>query len=183
MKTIEIEIDGILYIKSGKYWYAEDAIGIVPPDSIMKKILKKELESHDLKSMTIFELQEFIKITREIEHYDFCLEAVEQLLDLVTEKNDTILLRNCMSIKVSCLRKLKRSSEAIEFCKAMKELYSDDIRNVNTLTSLAAAYCDIEDWDTAKKVCDHAYKKQGGSVGYTNELSMVYKRIAAKSDS
>ena len=44
-------------------------------------------------------------------------------------------------------------------------------------TSVAAAYCDLGDYAAAKRFADRAYGIQGGSKGYTTELSLVYRRI------
>ena len=43
------------------------------------------------------------------------------------------------------------------------------------LVSVAAAYCDIGDYDSAKKCCNKAYAKLNGQ--HNDELSLVYKRI------
>ena len=46
-----------------------------------------------------------------------------------------------------------------------------------TLTSIAAAYCDLEEYEKARQFCDIAYAEQGGGTGIKTELSLVYQRI------
>ena len=47
------------------------------------------------------------------------------------------------------------------------------------LTSAAAAYCDLGDYDRAKKCCDRAFAQLNGKRN--GELSAVYGRIKKES--
>ena len=66
---------------------------------------------------------------------------------------------------------------AIALNREMHGKYGRDVFSVPLYTSVAAAYCDVGDFETAKKVCDYAYFRQGGGTGEKNELSLVYRRI------
>ena len=49
--------------------------------------------------------------------------------------------------------------------------------SVPLLTSLAAAYCDVGNYELAKKCANKAYAIQGGGKNYQTELSLVFQRI------
>ena len=57
-----------------------------------------------------------------------------------------------------------------------KQLFSSCLSPA-LLTSLSAAYCDVGNYEMARKCANKAYAIQGGSLNYSNELSLVYKRI------
>lgn len=76
----------------------------------------------------------------------------------------------------SCYRKAHQSAKAIEmFSFAKKKFGKDIIMTEALLTTVAAAYCDLHEYENAKKCCDIAYARAKGMVG--GELRMVYRRI------
>jgi len=172
-----IEFEGEKYIKIHNQWL--DSSFLVPPMNILRKIIEYEIQQIDINSLGIEQLKKYIDGSKKSECFDICLRLTDRLIYSAMFIKDIKTIKYYISVKCSCLRKLTRPIEVIEFCKEMKYDYSDDILDIATLTSLAAAYCDIEDWTKAKQTCNFAYKKQSGGVGYANELSMVYKRIEA----
>lgn len=115
---------------------------------------------------------EFAKETKEAGQYKLsekvCLIGLSRF-------NDLFFIRQILPILTSNMRNLNKSQEAIDLSLDYIKKYKCE--SVALLTSLAAAYCDIKDYEKAKKYANFAYAKQGGSTGYTNELSLVYKRL------
>ena len=177
MNYEEIEIDGEKYKKVNNQWV--DSSFIIAPTCVSKQIIKKQFEKIDFDSTTFWQMQNFIEETKQAECWDTCLELTDRYLKRLFVAGDLKTISFYLSVKTSCLRKLNKPDEVIKLCKEIKQRYGNEILSIATLTSLAAAYCDIEDWAKARQTCNYAYKKQGGGVGYTNELSLVYKRIEA----
>lgn len=85
-------------------------------------------------------------------------------------------IRSILPVFISVCRKMGNADKAIAYA----EKYISESRaycSTALLTSLAAAYCDKGEYIKARTICNRAYAMQGGSMGYTNELSLVYKRI------
>ena len=97
-------------------------------------------------------------------------------------------MENKISKRIYELRKEKNISQhtlsqeigvtqkAIDFWMENKQIFTSCL-SVPLLTSLAAAYCDVGNYELAKKCADRAYAIQGGSQNYQSELSLVYARI------
>ena len=83
-----------------------------------------------------------------------------------------------MPMITSCYRKLHDPNGAIEIFEIYKNIYPVSLSSA-LLTSIAAAYCDIEDYTNAKKYADHAYAASGGKC--SSELHAVYGRIEKES--
>lgn len=100
----------------------------------------------------------------------YCLEFLDIAeIDMNYNRDVNIIL----AILSSNYRLINEPLKAIE----LTEKFKSDYWNVSFLTSIAAAYCDVGDFNKAKKYANMAYAKQGGGVKYKNELSLVYKRI------
>lgn len=172
-----ITIDDEQYIKVNGTWV--DGGFIIPPTRVLRKILQAELAQIDIDTLSMAQLKTLVDETRDAECFDMCLRLVEKLIQKSLDAGDDETAQAYISTKCSCLRNLNDPAGAIEFCKQVRTEYGDEMLSVATLTSLAAAYCDLEQWADARLTCNFAYKKQGGGMGYANELSKVYKRIDA----
>jgi len=65
----------------------------------------------------------------------------------------------------SCYRKQGQAKKAIQLFTYAKETYGDEIFNAPLLTSAAAAYCDLGDYESALKCSKKAYLLSGGAPG------------------
>lgn len=171
----KIEIDGETFIKYGKKWV--DSSFMVVPIFTARKIVEEEYGEIDFSKVSLSLLKEIIAETKEAECFSIALRAVKTIIQNAENTHDLDTMRMFLAVKTSCLRGMGDAHRAIESCKELKLKYGANILNTATLTSLAAAYCDIGDWTSALKTAKYAYAKQGGGVGYTNELSLVFKRI------
>ena len=75
----------------------------------------------------------------------------------------------------SCYRNNGQPKKAINTFIRAVEMFGEPIASHVFLVSVAAACCDIGDYDSAKKCCNKAYAKLNGQR--SDELSLVYKRI------
>lgn len=83
-------------------------------------------------------------------------------------------LFHLLPIFTSCCREMGCAEEAI----ITAESYYPRIEpSVALCTSLAAACCDMKNYDKAKWYARMAYAKQGGGQGYKTELSLVFLRL------
>lgn len=77
----------------------------------------------------------------------------------------------------SCYRANGQPQKAIDILAQANLVYGKDMVTPVLLTSVAAAYCDLEDYARAKKCCDRALAMAEGEM--TPELGGVYRRIKA----
>lgn len=75
----------------------------------------------------------------------------------------------------SCYRLNNESEKAIELYLNMYNKYGRKIQSVELLTSIAAAYCDLNKKVEAKKYADMTYAMLNGKA--TDELLLIYARI------
>ena len=75
----------------------------------------------------------------------------------------------------SCYRAQGQAAKAIEVFEHARLQYGEDLMSSPLCTSVAAAYCDIKDYDSAKRFADKAYAISGGKA--SGELASVYGRI------
>ena len=75
----------------------------------------------------------------------------------------------------SCYRAQGRANKAIELFELANERFGEKALSSPLCTSVAAAYCDIRDYESAKKYADKAYALNGGKA--SGELTSVYGRI------
>ncbi|MDD3232251.1 MAG: hypothetical protein PHO06_02760 [Clostridia bacterium] len=145
---------------------------------ILNKTLNNEIGEHyfskvNYKSLPSKELIDFIKEIKQNELYNLSIMVCE--FGLVKYESDEVFIKVILPILTSSYRLNYQPSKVISL--ATKFLHNKKYQSVPLLTSVAAAYCDISDYKSAKKTADYAYRLQNGSLGYENELSLVYKRI------
>lgn len=75
----------------------------------------------------------------------------------------------------SCYRMQGQAIKAIEIYESARMTYGEKLMSSPLCTSVAAAYCDIRDYDSAKKCADKAFAMSGGNA--SGELNSVYRRI------
>lgn len=170
MKKFEFENE--VYYINGDSIYDSHFIGVSA--DVAGKVIEAYFETVDYKNMSEDELVEFVRRLHKLKAYFLCGKAFKYGFEKFGKYD---FARRLASTMTSVYRNLGQPKKAIEF--ANDYLGEDDFYSIPLLTSLAAAYCDINEPLTARKYCDEAYNLQGGGLGYTNELSLVYKRIEA----
>ena len=144
------------------------------PLVVAQKVLKEYYSAIDYKEFVEDDYLNHVKHLKTSGFYAECLNVAQQGLEKFPLSKD--FARVVFPIITSCYRALGQSQNAIDYWKQNRSKYSE-CRSAVLLTSLAAAYCDVGDYESAKRCADRAYTMQGGGKGYQNELSLVYQRI------
>ncbi len=175
MEKIEYNGDTFYYAKGKLY----DSSFIEVPSNVSYPILTKRFENIDC---TNYGEDEFLELLREVKNAGAYQKCIDLILDVgfVRFQKSKSFLSVMFPMVTSCYRSMHKPEKAIEFWQENKDKYA--MASVSFLTSLAAAYCDIEDYDQAKHFADQAYSLQGGYQGYMTELSLVYERIRKETE-
>ena len=168
----KFEFEDETYYINGESVY--DSHFIAVSADVAVKVIGAYFETIDYKNMSENELVDFVRNIYKLKTYYLCDRVFKYGFGKFGKYD---FGRKLASTMTSVYRNVGQPEKAIEFAKDY--LGEDDFYSIPLLTSLAAAYCDINEPLTAKKYCDEAYSLQGGGVGYINELSLVYKRIEA----
>lgn len=148
-------------------------------DSLLRKVANYYFSKADYKSMSFEELKDFVKITKQNQAFQISYEAVQYALQ--NADNDTNVIKYFLPVLSSLCRKLGKPELAIEQSEKYLNGF-DNVISIPLLTSLASCYCDVKNYKKALDLCNAAYAKQGGGLGYKSELSLVYARIRKESD-
>lgn len=110
------------------------------------------------------------------ESYTMCIRVGLHLWKLCDKEGDEETARYILPIITSSYRRIKEPRKAISIYRdTALPRFGEGIDSRASLTSLAAAYCDISDYEYARQICNEANSKYGGST----ELMNVYRRINA----
>jgi hypothetical protein len=165
-----IECNGRMYTYDGKYFFDENFI--IVEGAELKEVAGQYFSTIPYDILTTDEL---ISLVIRMKGMGLYFETKKIIQFAMEQRGDNLgLMRTLLPIYLSCCREANQPQSAID-C-AMKWLPICGGSNA-TYTSLAAAYCDIKDYENAKKYARIAYAKQGGGQGYTTETSLVFKRI------
>lgn len=169
--------EGNIVVDNQSYRLSKGAVynskGMKIPDQFGDPILYKYYSNIDYSKFSEEEFLEFIKGAKDAKCNKLCIDIIEKEIEI---KHDYEFLRAILPIYSSSCRGIKKPEKAIFFWESKSQELGMYI-SVAFFTSLAAAYCDVEDWEKAKHYADSAYAMQGGGTGYNTELSLVYKRI------
>ena len=79
----------------------------------------------------------------------------------------------------SCYRQLNVPGKAVELFSQAKEKYGEEFITPVLLTSVAAAYCDMKQYENALRCCKWAYKRYNSEEN--EKLQSVFRRIKKES--
>ncbi len=159
---INIELDGQTYTWDGNRWF--DSSFLVPPASILSKLnalIKDSLKENDAMISDEKELLARAHTARAAKQYDRAEQIVRRVL-----KNDPFNL-SVISVLSAILREKGLPDKAIEETEPFK-----NSNHAALLTSRAAAFCDIERWEDAKKQIGRVLAMRS-----SEEAFLVVKRI------
>lgn len=159
------------FFDSGKL-YDESFLEV--PSAISETILAQYFSSIDYTQMEEKEFVEHLKNLKRANINNKCLEVIEYGLRKFSTSTD--YYKTVFPIITSCYRKIGKPEKAIAFWMENKAIFKNCL-SVPLLTSLAAAYCDVGQYEIALKCAQKAYAIQGGSKNYATELSNVFHRI------
>ena len=157
-----VELDGRLYTWDGSQWF--DTSFLVPPTSIVSKLnalIDDGLEEEDARLSNTKELLVRARKARVAGQYD----RAERIARRVLAKEPTH--EAMLSVLCAVLRQKGLPEQALEETEPFK-----DSHNTSLLTSRAAALCDLERWEEAKKTIGRVLARRS-----SEEAFLVVKRI------
>lgn len=165
----EYYVDGEKYYYNKGQWLSSNFT--LAPLSVVSKLNKLVIEKMDFESKSVKELHEIIDKARLSENYQLAAQALESAIRKVTVNEIRFLLPKL----TSNYRKLGRSQTAIDLGKSYIDKYKSAVWSSALFTSIAAAYCDIDDFENARINAKKARSMSGPVMG--KELELVYERI------
>lgn len=169
MQKIEYN-DKVYYYNNGRFMDSS----FLEVDALTKNKLAEIVFSKvDYEHLTKNELLNFIKEIKNANMYGFAKNIC--IFCLKRYREDLYLIKSILPIITSCYRMCGQSEKAINILNEYN--LTNKYESVAFLTSLAASYCDVKDYENAMKYANRAYAKQCEEPDTSFELSLVYKRI------
>jgi len=165
----ELIYKGRKYTRNGSKWVDADCM-------VVHQTLQMELNEIYKRSLdfSVYSVTELIAEGDKFKESGSYLEAVnfyEKALDNADRESTAYILPRI----TSCYRKCHLSNKAISLFSRVKERFGEDIITPVLLTSAAAAYCDMHEYEKALICARRAYKGFDGKAD--DSLMRVFKRI------
>ena len=165
----ELKYENRTYIRYNGKWV--DSSGIAAPIKT-QNILNQEFEKQlDLSKLSVDQLESEADKLKDADKHYRAIKYYEE----IASKCDINKLRYLLPKLSSCYRKCNMPQKSIELFASAEEKYGQSIIDEVLLTTVGAAYCDLKEFDKAKKCCNEAYAKCNGKC--SQELISVYERI------
>ena len=176
MEKFEYE-DEIYYFSKGQFY---DDKFMAVEKLIADKLALFYFSKMDYRTMSADDLLIYIKQLKDaqqpLQAKNICAYGLDNF------KYNVDFVRILLTMLLSLHRQTGSPQETVDTANKYLNIYGQKIASPAFYTSLAAAYCDLRDYANAKRYADRAYAMQGGGQGYSNEVSLVYKRIKAESN-
>ena len=161
-------LEGKTYIRQSGKWV--DSRNMVVHEGLQRDLNKEFVKQIQLDSLSIEECLAQGDAFKNSGSSALALKFYEKAAD----KADRQTMSYILPRMTSCYRQTGQAQKAIDILTKATHQFGRGMVTPALLTSVAAAYCDLEDYARAKKCCDRAYASGGkGSA----ELSLVYDRI------
>lgn len=167
-----VEYQGKKYTRRGNKWVDEKYM--VAPSSIQSELNHLSFSEEIFNETDIEKLTEYGDRYKNSASVALAIKCYRRAIELA-ELNNENEIRYILPRLTSCLRNQGKPDIVIEIFSSVKKRYGKKIFNSALLTSVAAAYCDLQEYNNAKKCCDHAFALSGGKA--SGELMSVYGRI------
>lgn len=166
---VKLEYKGKTYLRYNDEWVNEHYE--IAPLAVKADLDKLYADSLVLDSYTTQELVRLADTFKSNESYYLAAKHYKEALLRGT-------IDECKFIYprlTSCLRKMNRAQEAVEMLTFIKQKYGLHMITPVLLTSVSAAFCDLKQYDDARKCYKMAVARSHGNV--SPELMNVKKRI------
>lgn len=167
METVIYE--GIEYHKVKDKWI--DSNYMAAPNGIQNELNFLQLKQMNLDDYNVYELMKLGDNFKGGSSVGFEIKCYNKAL----EKSNEYETGRILPRLTSCLRKQGKPDEVIKIYSQMKKKWGEGLFSSVSLTSIAAAYCDLHEYENARKCCKRAYAMEGGKG--SGELSAVWGRI------
>ncbi len=161
--------EGVKYIRYDDCWCDEHYM--TAPLCVQSVLDRQYADSLDLKE---YDSEELLKLADEFKKNQSYHLAIRYYYEVIRRVD----IGDCSYIYPrlsACYRKVGRAREAIELMTFLKNKFGVQSISAVLLTSVAAAYCDLLEYDNALKCANRAYVLMGKRT--SPELSLVYRRI------
>lgn len=168
-----LEYNGEVYTRTQSKW--TDSRHVVVHQSLQKELNKLFMESIDYLSYSVEELIEEGDKFKDSDSYADAVNFYEHAIN----KGGLEVIKMVLPRISSCYRKCNMPRKTIELFTRVKREYGTEFITPVLLTSVAAAYCDIKEYENALRCCKWAYSRFGGRAD--ESLRLVYARISSES--
>ncbi len=156
------------YFKKGK-WIKSDYT--VAPISVVGSLNKLLMEQDDFEAKNVDEIIKILDGAKEPGNTGFALKMAEKAMEKATISEAKVLLP-----RITSLHRIKnRPEQALELGEHYLSVYERKIWSPALFTSLAAAYCDINELEKARKYANRARAISGKNSSV--ELMSLYERL------
>ncbi len=169
--AVTVTHEGKTYTRSNGKWVTSTCM--VVHEILQDELNKLYFETIDLSMLELLEIVRDGDAFKSSASYGLAV----RLYTYAIERSDEDGVAYILPRLTSCYRKQGRAKDVIELASKIKRKYGSKMFTPTLLTSIAAAYCDLDEYDNALKCCNRAYAQFGGKA--SGELSLVYKRIDA----
>ena len=168
-----IEYNGEVYRRTNAKWV--DSRNITVHESLQRTLNRLYLETVDYSSYSVEELVKEGDRLKESSSYQSAIAFYEKATLECDEKTLNYILPRI----TSCYRKCNMPRKVIELFSLTRSKYGTGFITPVLLTSVAAAYCDLKEYENALRCCKWAYRNFGGE--FSSSLSNVWARIKKES--
>lgn len=165
---VTVEYNGEIYTQRNSKWV--DCCNCVVCDALQNILNQLYLKSINYSNYSIDELVAEGDKLKECTFYSSAIHFYEKAL----EKCDELTHKYILPKIIFCYRKCHMSRKVIDLVAETKRLYGINFITPVIWTLVAAAYCDLKEYENALKCCRWAYKTSGE---IDTNLSDVLKRI------
>ena len=167
-----VEYKGEVYKRRNSKWF--DSRNFVVNETLQRILNQQYLQTQDVSGYSIGELISEGNKFKESSSYLSAINFYEKALEDCDEKTHKYIL----PMITSCYRKCNMPRKVIDLFADTKSKYGEDFITPVLLTSVAAAYCDLKEYENALRCCKWAYKTFGE---ISPNLSNVWARIKKES--
>lgn len=143
---------------------------------LQKELNKLYAESLDLADLSADQLIEEGDHFKYSEDWTLAIKYYEEAIKKATKETIAYILPRI----TSCYRKKNMAYKAIELFSFAKEKFGSGMMSSALLTSAAAAFCDMQEYEKARKCAKRAYAMEKGKA--PQELINVFSRIKKEYD-
>jgi tetratricopeptide (TPR) repeat protein len=168
----KIEYQGETYTRRNSKW--ANSQNFIVPEGLQKILNTIYIKNLDSSSYSVEELVKEGDRLKDSSSYITAIDFYEKALD----DCDEVTYQYILPRVTLCYRKSNMPRKAVDLFSKTKSKYGSDFITPVLLTSVAAAYCDLREYENALKCCKWAYKRFGK---FDASLSNVWARITKES--
>ena len=162
------------YFRYNNKWV--DCNDMVVHLALQDKLNQRYAEIVDLSAFDVKSLIEEADRFKKSESYILAIRYYEEAV----KKCDSRTVSSLFPRLSSCYRKCGMAKKSIDLLSEAKKKHGMKIVTSELLVSAAAAYCDLEEYDNAKKCADRANAISNNS--HNEYLTAVYRRIKSEKE-